>query len=385
MAPGAKLNKPLKTKPPQPVGYSREMRIGTKAANNLARGFEHINNIYTDRKLFLNGLGMVLGYVNDEFDKFMALEPQKPVDSGSLFEELFGAITDIVSVLPPLSIPIKLGKTAKFLIKAGTIAVSHSQEGYAKAKSAAEAIQKINGIVNPPPDDPGAPPPPDKGSDAYLREAEIKFPLIQKVISAIYLAEYERRDAIAAFQDEVDAKMDDPTFAGNPLSIAVDMFGPAPGRKTPDDIYKEFSEIKERLFREIVKAYVGKYAVFAYNEWIDMDAPAGHQKTSFWGLYSGLNDAQWRALLARCGVPNMSLQQRQKAIDQAFRGEKASKLLKMLPAHFQDIMNNLSLDPNIDDPGDLVMFWNARKVIFRNISDWHGFKKTTDWHLTPHR
>ena len=381
MTPGVKT----KPKPPglQPVGMNKADRASTKAANNLARGLEHINNIYADRKLFLGGLGMVLGYVNDEFDKFMALEPQKPVDSGSLFEELFGAITDIISVIPPLSIPIKLGKTAKFLIKAADIAKTHASEGYARAKTAAEAIQKINDAISAPPDDPNAPPPPDKGSEAYLREAELKFPLVQKVIAATYLAEFERRAAVAAYQDEVDRKMDDPAFAGTPLTIATDMFGPPAPARTPDDIFKQFAEVKETLFREILKAYVGKYAVLAYSEWINKDV---NTTQGFWGLYSGLNDAQWRALVARCGMPNMSLQARQDELNKVYRGDKVSALMSKLPKYFQKLgADQLSLDRQIDDPGDLVMWWNARKVIFRNITDWHGFRHTTDWDLVPRR
>lgn len=378
MTPGVKTKPKAKTPsgPPKPVGMNTADRASTKAAVGLNRAEEQINALYAERKLYLTGVGLVLGYCNDEFDKFMALEPQKPTDSGSVFEELFGAIADIVSVIPPLSVPIKLGKTAKLLITAGEMTVKHAQQGYATAKTAAEAITKINGIVNEPSDAAPA----DKGSDAYLREAELKFPLLQKVLSATYMVEYERQDAIKSFRDEVEKKMDDPAFAGTPLTIATEMFGPAPARKTAEEIFEMFAKAKDQIFTEIMKAYVSKYAVIAFHEWVDKDA---NTKNSFWGLYTGLNDAQWRALLVRCGVMKLTPQLRQIELTKIFRSENTSKLMKALPKYFQDI--DAYIDTRLDDPGDLVKFWNARKVVFRNISDWHGFKKTTDWNLVPHR
>jgi hypothetical protein len=367
MAPG---KKPAKTV--GPVGPSQDYRDSAIAAIDVDLAVAHIDRIYAEKILYVYGCGIVLGFVNDLFDKFMALETEKPVSAGGLFETLFSAVVDIVGAIPPLNLPIKAGATVKALIKAAQTTTKNVQANYERATTVVEAIVKVEGAVKAPTDAL----PEVKGQDAYLRDQDMKFPLVQKAIAAAYLLEYERQDAIAGFRLELKKQLADPKFTGTPQALAEKLFGPAPPRKTPEEVFKLFDAAKFKVFREVMKAYVKTYVVIAYYVYENEDA---HTKNTFWGLYQGLNDAQWKALALF--FANTLTKTERDAVRYQHYEQKMSKFMIGLPGYFR----NFKADPEpiLNEIADLYRMWGARKVVFRNVTDWHGLRTRSDWDLVP--
>ncbi len=359
-------------KPRAPAGMTADQRAATKAAAGVSLAEKHIDAIYQEKKLYAYGCGMVIGYVNDEFDDFMNLSREKPKEADGLFSTLFSAALDIVGAIPPLSVGIKVGKTAGAIANAIKTTVEHSQAGYERATSVVEAIVRIEGVVK----EPSESTPADKGQEEMLRNAAVKFPLVQKAISAAYLVEYERQAAQRAFLETLVAKMDDPSFTGTPQTLAAETFGPAPPNLTPEAIYKQFAAVKDAIFKEIMKLYVRRYVILVKSIFTNADAGTSN---SFWGLYKGLNEAQWAELYRRFGT-RVPIEQRNALIEQKIRA-KASRFRALLPLYFLKVAEDP--EPVLTELSDLVSLWDARRVVFHTTTDLHGLRTRTDFQTTP--
>lgn len=328
------------TKPATPL--SARERAGLRTDISLQKALDHIDRVYGQRILYVYGLGLVAGFVMDEFNHFMDLRPPAERGGESDFGELlFGALKLLLAV-PGLH----EGREIIHYI----IVVGEGAHTVGKALTSAHGSSEEE---------------PDEGMAAYLRDEAIKMPIFQRILAERYRLEQERLDARSAYLDKLDVALQDKKFAGTPVSLAVEMNGPAPANLDPKAVYKIFTDQRAALFKEMMKAYVARYVTVAL--WRKQYQP-GQPYEEQWFPIIGMNNAQWRALYARFGIKpdnrtRMMIYARTTALDLRSKFVERSQF-RYAPAP----------DPILTNVSDLWKLWGAKLL----ITDLPWFGKPVD-------
>jgi hypothetical protein len=332
------MNDKTKVRPATQRPLSPGDRAALRTDISLQRALDHIDRVYGQRILQVYGLGLVAGLVTEEFDDFMELAPPENRGAESdISAFLFGALKILV-VVPGLH-------EVREVLHLGIVA----------AEGAVELGKQMA-----PPSSPAEEP--DQGLDKYIRNRAIKTPIFQSILVQRYKIEDERLGAREEFMKKLDASLQDKNFSGTPISLAIQMYGPAPEKLNPKDVYDLFTREEERLFKEVLKAYVAKYVTISH--WMKQYNPGGDWQDQGYRLHWGLNFAQWRQLYKRYGT----------------KATAADRLAVAAQMVFQDIESSFvsresyryvpAADPILADVGDLWRQWGAKVVIWK--SPWWG-------------
>jgi len=331
----------LKNVPPKgnsPQGLSDAQRADLRTNIDLQRALDHIDRIYTDKILNLYGLGLVIGLVSDDFDNFMDLRPRGRLEAGTSFADLFIGIFKAFSIFTPFEEVFLLGRAA-------TVA-----EGFVASK---------RGII--PSDSDGFEP--DEGTVKYLEGNKLKIPFYQNILARRYELEYERIDKRKQFMDDLYNSLGDPKFKGTPMSLVIEKFGAAPERPDRERVYANFIKEENNILKALLKAYVRanvKISLFR-----KQTLPRANYLETY-VIFSGLNEAQWRALYGRYGTqPSVS----ERRLAQRFTYKDYKKLSAINEVITKSILPFLP-DPTITGVKDLWLLWGAKLLI--SSQTWYG-------------